>query len=110
VKEKRKKKKRPAEGPRSEPARREPEAEAPEEHGAPEPAPPKELPGREGWTLPKPEHVPKPSIWPMGLALGITFTFWGIVTSWVVIAVGLSVFAISIGGWIGEMRHEANQA
>jgi hypothetical protein len=52
------------------------------------------------------EHLPRPTYFPAGLAMGITFLFWGLITSWVVILVGLSLFVVSLAGWIGEIRHE----
>ena len=64
----------------------------------------------EDWNRPKPDVIPRPTFWPAGLALGITFGFWGIVTSLVVVAVGCAVFVVSLVGWIGEMRHEAKRA
>jgi hypothetical protein len=63
----------------------------------------------EGWNRPKPDHIPRPTAWPAGLALGVTFLLWGIVTSLVVVAIGLALFAVSLTGWIGEIRNEANQ-
>jgi hypothetical protein len=39
------------------------------------------------------------------LALGITFLAWGIVTSLLISAVGLILFALALAGWIGELRH-----
>lgn len=69
---------------------------------SPEPAPR----GQKRW-IPLPlEHLPLPTYWPAGLALAITFIFWGLITSWVIWAVGLLLFAVSIGGWIQDIRHE----
>jgi hypothetical protein len=68
-----------------------------------------EAASHEGWSEPKPEHIPSPTFWPAGLALGITFLFWGIITSLVVVAVGFVVFVVSLSGWIGEMRNEAKR-
>jgi hypothetical protein len=62
------------------------------------------------WNLPKPEHIPRSTAWPAGLALGITLFFWGIIASLVVLAMGLAVFIVCLYGWIGEMRHETKQA
>jgi hypothetical protein len=61
---------------------------------------------REGWNVPKPDAVPRPTSWPAGLALGITLFAWGIISSPVILAVGLVVFVVSLAGWIGEIRHE----
>jgi hypothetical protein len=37
------------------------------------------------------------------------FVLWGIVTSLVIVTVGLAVFAVALAGWIGEIRHERQQ-
>jgi hypothetical protein len=52
------------------------------------------------------EHLPRPTYFPSGLAMGIAFLFWGLITSWVVLVVGLSLFLASLAGWITEIRHE----
>ena len=64
---------------------------------------------REGYSRPKPDRIPRSTAWPAAMALGITFLAWGIVTSPVVIGVGLTLFAVSLAGWIGEIRHEGRQ-
>lgn len=51
-------------------------------------------------------HLPRPTFWPAGLALAITFMLWGLVASWVMIAVGGGLFACSLAGWIKDIRHE----
>ena len=58
------------------------------------------------WTKPKPDVIPRPTYFPAAMAFGLTFSLWGLVTSPVVLGVGLVVVALSLGGWIGEMRHE----
>ncbi len=65
---------------------------------------------RADWGDPRPALIPKPSFWPMGLAFGTTLLFWGLVTSMVLILVGLAVVVTSLTGWIGEMRHEAKHS
>ena len=52
------------------------------------------------------QHLPHPTYFPAGLAMGVTFLFWGLITSWVVIAVGLALFGASLAGWITEIRNE----
>jgi hypothetical protein len=52
------------------------------------------------------EHLPRPTYFPAGLAMGIAFLFWGLITSWVIIVVGLALFIASLAGWITEIRHE----
>jgi hypothetical protein len=61
---------------------------------------------RSGWTILPPEKCPEPTFWPAALALGTVLLLWGLVTSFVVAAVGLILLAVSIAGWLGEMRHE----
>ena len=65
-----------------------------------------ETPLRPGWSRPKPEVLAGPTWWPALLALGATFIAWGLVTSFIVLIIGLATFAVSLGGWIGDMRHE----
>jgi hypothetical protein len=52
------------------------------------------------------EHLPRPTYFPAGLAMGIAFLFWGLITSWVVVVVGLALFIASLAGWITEIRYE----
>ena len=52
------------------------------------------------------QRLPHPTYFPAGLAMGVTFLFWGLITSWVVLAVGLALFAASLAGWITEIRNE----
>lgn len=51
-------------------------------------------------------HLPRPTFWPAGLALAITFFFWGVIASKVVLVVGIGLFAASLAGWIRDIRHE----
>jgi hypothetical protein len=55
------------------------------------------------------EHLPRPTYFPAGVAMGIAFLFWGLITSWVIIAVGLALFIASLAGWITEIRYERRQ-
>ncbi len=64
---------------------------------------------REGWNVPQPEKLPRPTWWPAALSLGVTMLLWGIVTSPVVTIAGLVVFAVSLIGWIGEICHERKE-
>jgi hypothetical protein len=43
------------------------------------------------------------------MALGITFVAWGLITSPIVLGAGCTLFAVSLAGWIGEVRHERRQ-
>jgi hypothetical protein len=38
--------------------------------------------------------------------MGAAFVFWGLITTWVVLLVGLALFAAALAGWITELRHE----
>jgi hypothetical protein len=80
------------------------------EKAEPEKAPEKATDSRSDWSLARPEIIPQPSFWPAGLAFGLTFLFWGFVTSMVLVLVGLAVVVVSIIGWIGEIRHEQRRA
>ncbi len=61
---------------------------------------------REDWNAPLPVFIPRPTYFPAALAFGITFLFWGLVTSPVVLVVGLAMAAVAVGGWVREMRHD----
>jgi hypothetical protein len=61
---------------------------------------------RPNWEPLPPERLPKPTYFPAGLAMGIAFLFWGLITSWVVVVVGLALFTASLAGWITEIRNE----
>lgn len=61
---------------------------------------------RRGWNPVPNEDMPRPTFWPAALALGGVLLLWGFVTSWVVVGMGLVLLAVSIAGWLGEMRHE----
>jgi hypothetical protein len=63
-------------------------------------------PATEGWQRVEHAHLPSPTYWPAVLALGITFLAWGIVTSLLIAGVGLLLFAVALGGWIGDLLHE----
>ncbi len=54
----------------------------------------------------KPEHLPKPSYWPFFMALGLMFAGWGLLSNWLFSVIGLLVVAVSLFGWINNMRHE----
>jgi hypothetical protein len=58
------------------------------------------------WEPLPPEHLPRPTYFPAGLAMGITFLFWGLITSWVILAVGVALFSACLAGWVTEIRYE----
>jgi hypothetical protein len=61
---------------------------------------------RRGWTRVPDEKIPQPTFWPAALALGAVLLLWGLVTSFIVATIGLTLLAVSIAGWLEEMRHE----
>jgi hypothetical protein len=54
--------------------------------------------------------IPRPTFSPAGVAFGITFLMWGLLTSVVLSAAGLAVLVASLIGWIGELRHEERRS
>jgi hypothetical protein len=62
-----------------------------------------------GWTRRPDEPLARPNFWPAGLALALTFVLWGLVSSWVILAIGLVLAARSLFGWINAIRHERKQ-
>ena len=59
-----------------------------------------------GWEPLPHERLPRPNFFPAGVAMGTTFIFWGLITSWVILLVGIGLFAASLAGWIYEMLRE----
>jgi hypothetical protein len=64
---------------------------------------------REGWKTLPPETLPRPNFFPAGLAMGTTFILWGLITSWIILAVGAALFAAALAGWIYEILRERTQ-
>ena len=60
----------------------------------------------EGWLVPQPETLPRPTYWPSVMAAGIILALGGLVTAWPILAAGLVLLAPGLGGWIGEIHHE----
>jgi hypothetical protein len=59
-----------------------------------------------GWEPLPHEHLPRPNYFPAGLAMGTTFLFWGLITSWVILLIGIGLFTAALAGWLTEIRHE----
>jgi hypothetical protein len=59
-----------------------------------------------GWDVLPDEHLPTPTYWPAALALAITLAFWGLISSAVIFLAGLALLAVSLFGWITQIRHE----
>jgi hypothetical protein len=66
------------------------------------------MPEAEGTTPPVGEeiHLPGPSILPLLVALGLTFTVIGTTISLVFIVLGIVIFLVSAALWIRDARHE----
>ena len=62
-----------------------------------------------GWEPLPAENLPRPTYFPAGLAMGTTFIFWGLISSVVVLLVGVALFIAAMAGWITEIRHERKQ-
>ena len=54
------------------------------------------------WHKPLPERLPQPSFAPAVMAAGLTCLLWGVVTSWIVSAIGLVATAVAVALWIGD--------
>jgi len=52
----------------------------------------------------EPRELPKPTLWPIILAFGIIFFFWGFLTSLIISGVGTVIIVSGIAGWIEEFR------
>jgi hypothetical protein len=62
----------------------------------------------ENWSVPKPEVIPPPTLWPAVLAFGITLVGLGVLTSFLISLVGSGIFVLALIRWVGEMIHEQN--
>ncbi len=58
---------------------------------------------QDGWTRPLPADSPRPTYWPAALALGLTVTLWGMVTTPVILGVGAAVGVTALVGWVREL-------
>lgn len=70
---------------------------------------PEPNPSQADWNKPLPEVLPRATWWPAAIALGATLICWGLITSIIVVVIGLIIFAASLAGWIGEIRHEQKE-
>jgi hypothetical protein len=48
-------------------------------------------------------EMPRTTVWPLVLALGITLLCAGLATSLVLSAVGAGLFIVGLGGWVGQL-------
>jgi hypothetical protein len=58
------------------------------------------------WSSAKPEELPEFTFWPIILATGVVFFFWGFITSLIVSGAGLAIMGTAMFGWIGEFGDE----
>jgi len=54
-------------------------------------------------------HLPPPSIWPVVLALGISFLLLGLILNLALLLVGVLTTAASLGLWIRDARREFHE-
>jgi len=57
-----------------------------------------------GWQMLPDEELPHPTYWPITLSLGIVFSLWGIITSYIISGVGILLFIVALIGWLGDLR------
>jgi hypothetical protein len=53
-----------------------------------------------------PERIPESTFWPFVLAIGVMFSFWGILTSWIISGIGVVLISVSFAGWISDLNFE----
>ncbi len=58
------------------------------------------------WTPALPEEIPAPTYWPIALSVAATLIIWGLISSGILVAFGLALFFLSLGGWIQQIRNE----
>jgi len=63
-------------------------------------------PAHADWKPLSAEMPPRPTTFPCGLALAVTLIFWGLITTWMITFAGLGLFAVSLAGWIRDIRLE----
>ncbi len=59
-----------------------------------------------GWSLPKPEVIPRATYWPVLLAGGVAFVFWGLISDIWIFGAGLILTIMSIIGWVNDLLNE----
>lgn len=58
------------------------------------------------WTEPRTPGVPAPTVWPAIVAVSVVTFSFGLLTSWVISAVGLASFAFSVSHWMEELNRD----
>ena len=72
-------------------------------HRVPDP----DEPLRPGWSRPRPNKIPRPTYWPAVVGLGITLTFWGMISTIFLGATGVVFLIIGVTGWVWELMYES---
>ncbi len=49
---------------------------------------------------------PGPSFWPLVLAVGIAMALIGVITQYVVVAIGLAITLVALVGWVRSARKD----
>ncbi len=52
-----------------------------------------------------PEEIPQPTFWPVFLAFGVLLLFWGLISSFIMSAIGALVVAVSVSGWVSDLNN-----
>lgn len=63
-------------------------------------------PGKEDW-IELHEELPRPTYWPITMAVAITLIAFGIVNALLIIIIGIVLLVVALIGWIGDVRDEA---
>jgi hypothetical protein len=61
---------------------------------------------KEGWVV-LTEELPRPTYWPITMAVALTLIAFGIVNSFLIIIIGIVLLIVALVGWIGDVRDEA---
>ncbi len=64
---------------------------------------------RPGWNRPRPDKLPPPTAWPVGVAFAVTLILWGFASALMITGIGVALFIASLAGWVGDIRHERKQ-
>lgn len=67
---------------------------------------PNEPVSSESWSIPKPEVMASPSYWPFVLAFGTALMGLGVLTSILIVIIGILFFILAIVKWMGELFDE----
>jgi hypothetical protein len=60
-----------------------------------------------GWNTCQPERLPRPTAAPALFAFGVALFAWGLVASFLLVAIGGVVLVYALLHWIGEVRNDA---